>query len=83
MDSHTTKFDECGAWESQDTIIMPIDTPKSGQNLNTWTPDWRKGYSMSTPDDVLIYPGKQYKNAYEFFTGFSQVSIPFMDGFEI
>ena len=38
---------------------------------------------METPDDKLIYPGKKYPNAYEFFSGFSQVSIPFMDGFEI
>ena len=38
---------------------------------------------MSTPDDKLIYPGKNYANAYEFFSGFGQVSIPFMDGFEI
>ena len=38
---------------------------------------------MSTPDDKLIYPGKNYANAYEFFNGFSQVGIPFMDGFEI
>ena len=38
---------------------------------------------MSTPDDKLIYPGKTYGNAYEFFSGFGQDSIPFMDGFEI
>ena len=38
---------------------------------------------MSTPDDKLIYPGKKFKNAYEFFSGFSQVSIPFMEDFEI
>ena len=57
--------------------------PAEGTDLTTWTPDWRKGYTMNTPDDKLIYPGKEYQNAYELFNGFGQVGIPFMDGFEI
>ena len=38
---------------------------------------------MDSPDDVLIYPGKEFANAYEFFENFKQVGIPFMDGFLI
>ena len=85
LDTPTTKFDECGAWEGQDTVITPIDEPPEGwdPSQNGWAPDWKKGYILSTPDDKLIYPGKSYGNAYEFFSGFGQVSIPFMDGFEI
>lgn len=38
---------------------------------------------MDVPDDELIYPGKEFENAFEFFSNFSQVEIPFMGDFEI
>ena len=66
----TTKFDECGAWEGQDSVILPVDQPEAWENVSTWVPDWTQGYTMETPDDQLIYPGKNYANAYEFFSGF-------------
>ena len=38
---------------------------------------------MSTDDPTLIYPSKEYANAGLFFSEFSQMSIPFLDGYEI
>jgi len=40
---------------------------------------------MDTPDDELVYPGRDesLNNAFKFFSGFGQVAIPFMDNFEI
>ena len=45
--------------------------------------NWEDGYTMSTQDDVLIYPSAEFPDAENFFTNFSQMSIPFMDGYQI
>lgn len=40
-------------------------------------------FTISTTDSVLIYPEGEYPNAEAFFANFTQMSIPFMEDYQI
>ena len=45
LKERTKRYNKCGAWQDGDTVITPVDPT-----------DWKKGYSMSSGDPVLMYP---------------------------
>ena len=53
LTAHSTKFDECGAWQEFDTIITLKDIDLG----------WKGGYEINQDDPVLIYPGSEFNNA--------------------
>lgn len=68
----TEAYEKCGAWNSPDTKFIPITNDRD-------TTD----YIMTSDNARLVFPKAEFKNAEEFFSGFGQMSIPFMSGFRI
>mmetsp|Transcript_9215 Transcript_9215/g.12558 ORF Transcript_9215/g.12558 Transcript_9215/m.12558 type:complete len:110 (+) Transcript_9215:324-653(+) len=74
MSMPTEAFEECGAWNSPNQILIP----NNPSNRATTT------YTLSTDEnDRLVFPKSEFPNAEAFFNGFAQASIPFMGAYQI
>ena len=74
MKSPTEAFEECGAWNSPDTILKPNTNDKATTTFYT---------VGSSENSRLIFPKVEFKDAEAFYDGFSQAQIPFFGDFKI
>ena len=70
--SPTDAFEKCGAWNSPDTTLDPIDVNDPG-----------KGFSLNSPDASLIFPKSAFTDMEDFYKNFNQAGIPFMGDYAI
>jgi hypothetical protein len=68
----TKYFSRCGAWTDPKPVLVPVDVN-----------DRSKGFTMESDDPVLAFPQALFKNAQEFFDGWKQTEMPFMDDYKI
>ena len=62
LEAPTEAFEECGAWNSPDTILTP----------NAATEDATTFYTLGSSENArLIFPKVEFKNAEEFYNNFS------------
>ena len=72
LDKPTDAYNQCGGWTDPDPVLTPVDVN-----------DRSKGFTADTDDPILVFPSNAFKNAEEFFDGWKQAEIPFMDGYKI
>ena len=60
LNEPTDAFEQCGAWDSPDTTLDPVNHA-----------DATKGFVLTTPDSKLIFPKNAYKDAEDFYNNFA------------